>query len=104
MIGSIVLMSYSNHRFCRKDEAPEPSARALASPLIQKIGRHAVKKSGKDEDGTGTDGTKEKTRPPVARSRVSGEEMANYLASPSSAGLSERSTGFSPSQMRRIAL
>jgi len=53
-------MSYSNHRFHRKDGPPEPSARALASPLIQKIGRHAVKKSGKDEDGTGTDGTKEK--------------------------------------------
>lgn len=28
----------------------------------------------------------------------------DYLASPSSAGLSERSTGLSPSQMRRIAL
>jgi hypothetical protein len=32
----------------------------LASPLIQKTGRHAVKKIGKDEDGTGTAGTKEK--------------------------------------------
>jgi hypothetical protein len=32
----------------------------LASALIQKTGRHAVKKSGGDDDSAGTAGTKEK--------------------------------------------
>jgi hypothetical protein len=74
MIGNKVSMSYRNHRFYRMDEPPEPSTHALASPFIQKIGRHAVKKSGEVGDSAGTDGTKEKRGRRLPGAAFQGEE------------------------------
>jgi hypothetical protein len=46
-----------------------------------------------------------KNAAPVARGRViDRRNFLNYLASPSSAGLSDLSTGLSPSQIRSSAL
>jgi hypothetical protein len=65
----------------------------LGPHLIQKSGRTAVKKTrAKKNAAAGCPGPR------------FGGKREGYLVSPSSAGLSERSTGLSPSQMRRIAL
>ena len=65
----------------------------LASPSTRQSGRYAVKKRRRKKNAAaGVSGA------------ASREEMGDYLASPSSAGLSERSTGLSPSQIRKIAL
>ena len=65
----------------------------LASPSTRQSGWYAVKKTkAKKNAAAGLSGAAFR------------EEMGDYLASPSSAGLSERSTGLSPSQIRRIAL
>jgi hypothetical protein len=72
MIGHMISMSYRNHRPYRKDEPPEAPPPPLASPFIQNNGRYA----GKNQGGLTTVPNRRhqrKTRPPVARGRVSGE-------------------------------
>jgi hypothetical protein len=74
MIGNTISVSSRHHRFHRKDEPPEPSMHALASPFIQKTGRRAVKKSEEVGDSAGTDGTNEKRGRRLPGAAFQGEE------------------------------